>query len=571
MLQVLMVKARPLRALGVSALAVLLACALGGAYILGVGRPASAPNAVAPAAPPPPVSAVEREEEAQDARCLQRLVSVRAAPPSHAVAVNRPELRAQLLGRTRATPVLFVAAPEPPADVAVEPLRKELDGPRGNEAFGRIVGKLGERPARARSVFLVDGYLYTEEPRLATLYGSLRLSLLFRDPALRIERGAETFNARRTTDGDYEYTSGPERGKRAKLLLFDRVHAVDAPEKVPLHADLRAVAAELGFDELRVEGLTPREAAVWASYGEVQVPTLLSLSQGRASLACEAPGAARQAMLAHRAQAARALRVQQRLLAVIHEQIDEALPFDEPKTEDGQQDGHLRPEWRRAYLRGNSSYEFNGDKYSVFDRFGRPRPPQVCIDFVLDTFERASGTWWRPRDSTRERVRGRLRFDDLALVNARSVERFIEFAQSQPDWFDVYEPPAEARVPLKNREQFFSALYRTRTHYRVGDVVAILGPRDDERLHYHSFFVVDRDPLSGMPTEVAANAGRPRIRSWEGEMVGAPRRGIVARIRAQKLWLESLIPPPGGVSADAPAESSPARDPVSEAPEPTAG
>src|SRR6185503_19917480 len=153
---------------------------------------------------------------------------------------------------------------------------------------------------------------------------------------------------------------------------------------------------------------------------------------------------------------------QGRLLSVVKEQVDEALPFDEPKTEDGQQDGKLRPEWRSAYLRGSSSFEFNGDRYSVFDASGRPRPPQVCIDFVLDTFERASGTWWQPAHLGRERILGRLRFDQSTIENRRCVERFIEFARANPAEFEVYDLPPEERVPLRNRQQFFSQLYRTR-------------------------------------------------------------------------------------------------------------
>jgi hypothetical protein len=239
-------------------------------------------------------------------------------------------------------------------------------------------------------------------------------------------------------------------------------------------------------------------------------------------------------------------------VTVIKEQVDEGLPFDEPKTEDGQQDGKLRPEWRNAYLNGSSSFEFNGDRYSVFDPSGRPRPPQVCIDFVLDTFERASGTWWLSRSQGRQRVLGRLQFNDPGLENRRSVERFIDFARAHNESFDGYEPPPEARVPLRNRAQFFSELYRARAEFRRGDIVAILGPRDDEKLHYHSFFIVDADPLSGMPTELAANAGRPRIRSWEGEMQNAPRRSILARIRPRPVFLESLMAPETGVSAEDP-------------------
>jgi hypothetical protein len=308
-----------------------------------------------------------------------------------------------------------------------------------------------------------------------------------------------------------------------------------------------------------------------AVYGRARVPTLLRVEDDEVAFVCEVLGPARDVVVAHRIAAARAEAVQEHILSIVREQVDEGLPFDEPKTEDGQQDGHLRPEWRHAYLRGSSSYEFNGDRYSVFDSSGRPRPPQVCIDFVLDTFERASGTWWQKRDLPPERLLGRLRFDQTAIENRRSVERFIEFARAHAEDFDVYEPAPEQRVPLRNRGQFFSSVYEARAQYRRGDVVAILGPRDDDKLHYHSFFIVDVDPLSGMPTELAANAGRPRIRSWEGEMSNAPRRSIFARIRPRPLWLESFLAPKSGVSADVPPSALPRVDGVSAAPEPTAG
>ena len=179
---------------------------------------------------------------------------------------------------------------------------------------------------------------------------------------------------------------------------------------------------------------------------------------------------------------------------------------------------------------------------------------------MLDTFERAGGTWWQQRSQPRQRAVGRLLFDDTALENRRSVERFLEFARAHTEAFDVYDPPAEERVPLRNRPQFFAALYRARAQFRRGDIVAILGPRDDEKLHYHSFLIVDADPLSGLPTELAANAGRPRIRSWEGEMQNAPRRSIIARVRPRQLWLDSFLgsvgrgagPTEVGVSADDP-------------------
>ncbi|RYZ02942.1 MAG: hypothetical protein EOO73_29940 [Myxococcales bacterium] len=520
-----------------------LGCALGWVLLpdSGGGRAIRAARQLPPTALAPRLDA----DAEQDRRCLAEAEELSARPSLELPPSSEPALRAQLFGRTKSAPVLFLRRPEAAESPLAATLRDALEESPGYDTFGRVVGKVRKEPALARAVFLRSGYLYTENPDLAALYGTLTLSLLFREPELRIQRGADELFARRLEDGDYEYTSGEERGRRAKLLLFDRVSAGEEPFRAAAHVDLSEVSRELGFDELRVRHASPEHLLVDAVYAGVRVPTVLRLVAERAALGCESAGENRAQLLQRREEARRGARARERLVAVIKEQVDEALPFDEPKTEDGQQDGKLRPEWRQAYLKGDSSFEFNGDRYAVFDDGGRPRPPQVCIDFVLDTFERAGGTWWRQRGETRQRTAGRLSFDHTGMENRRSVERFLEFARTHGEAFDVYDAPAEERVPLRQRAAFFSALYRARAHFRPGDIVAILGPRDDEKLHYHSFFIVGSDPLSGMPTELAANAGRPRIRSWEGEMSNAPRRSIISRVRPRQLWLESFLSPEG--------------------------
>src|SRR5690606_36471701 len=115
------------------------------------------------------------------------------------------------------------------------------------------------------------------------------------------------------------------------------------------------------------------------------------------------------------------------------DQVNEKLPFDEPLTEYGQQDGQLRRRWLAAYLAGKNSYEFQGDKYYVFGQSGMPLVPQVCVDFIFDTFERASGTWWRPRGSARERVLGKLDLHTLSDETRRRGTGFVEFATSNPE------------------------------------------------------------------------------------------------------------------------------------------
>jgi hypothetical protein len=226
------------------------------------------------------------------------------------------------------------------------------------------------------------------------------------------------------------------------------------------------------------------------------------------------------------------------------------LPFDEPKTEIGQQDGKLRQHWAWAYRFGQSKFDFNDDKYEVFDFKGRPRVPQVCIDFVTDTFERAGGSWYRPRGEPRERIAGRLDFGTLGIDNERSVESFVDFAKQHPEAFDVVELPEEERIPYARRADFFAHLASHKDRYRPGDVVTIYGLRDDGKMHYHSFFVYEADPVTGAPSLVAANAGRPRIRPWEAEMVTAPQRSIRARVRPRLDWLEHVL-------GDAPVTKAP--------------
>jgi hypothetical protein len=277
-------------------------------------------------------------------------------------------------------------------------------------------------------------------------------------------------------------------------------------------------------------------------YGRRWIPSLFRLSGSRAELECEMVSDAERADVQWtRALASRRQRVLDAKRSAILAQIEEALPFDEPITEDGQQDGNLRPAWIWAYNHGWDSYEFNDDHYRVFDGAGRPKIPQVCIDFITDTLERASGTWWRRQPEQRQRQLGRLNFDELAIDNRRSVDRFVRFAQDHPEWFDVLELEPEERIRFIERDRFFAYLLEQRDKYLPGDIVTIHGPRDDGEMHYHSFWIYDSDPVTGMPTLVASNAGRPRIRTWEFEMRVAPQRSIKHRIRPRLPWLETVL------------------------------
>jgi hypothetical protein len=475
--------------------------------------------------------------------------------------VNAGFARAFLLGRARAEPVIFTRAPffdSHGASPEARTLRADmLTDPHPAQAFERALLRIKKHPELAREIFLTEGYLYTESPELAALYVNfLALGLLFREPELVLARGRERWTLVRH-DGEYEFKDGPERGQRASLLLFDRVFLPGSEPGPALHLDVRGVAAGSFADEIRIDRLTAAGAVAALRFGKDWLPAALKRSGNALELSCErVPPALADAVAQTRALAKRRARVADVLSRIVASEVEEGLPFDEPKTEEGQQDGQLRPAWRRAYLDGRDRYTFNDDQYWVFDGRGRPHVPQVCIDFVMDTLERSSGAWFRARGERRELVTGKLNFDDFSLDNRRSVETFITFTAAHPAWFDVTETPPDARIAFREHEAFLADIFAHRDEYRPFDIVAIFGLRADGKLHSHSFFVADRDPVTGMPIAVAANAGRPRIRSWENEMQNAPQRAIRAHIRPKLVWLEATVAPEASVSAhEVPAET----------------
>lgn len=452
--------------------------------------------------------------------------------------------RAQTVARTRVEPVLFVREPTFQEHTSAAALRRTL--PQfGSAALRAFFRSVRGHPELARAVLLREGYFYVEYPEAASLLvDAIELRHLFVEPELVLERGSERLRLNRNEEGEYVYAEGPNYGTRAKLWLYDRVWQSGADPGPPLHRDLASLQRTLHFDEAELERAHESHALLNLRYGTVWVSAVVAAQGPNLSVVCEALGPEERARVAEmRERGERRFRAIEQLRRAIAAQVDEGLPFDEPKTEEGQQDGKLRAEWRLAYRQGKSWFEFNEDRYYVFDRKGRPRVPQVCIDFITDTLERASGTWWQAQPEARTKQIGRLDFSNLGIENRRSVETFVAFAWDRPDLFDVFDLPATEQIPFRRRARFFEHLYEHRDRYAPGDVVVILGLRDDEKYHYHSFFVHSADPVTGMPMLVASNAGRPRVRSWEHELRNAPKRSIRTRIRPRLEWLEQVLEP----------------------------
>jgi hypothetical protein len=462
--------------------------------------------------------------------------------------------RAEIMARAKGAPVLLARPPEaaraagavesPEAALSTEAakLRAELSAARAQATtLFRLYPRLAANPALAREVLLSDGYLFAETPSLAFGLGQVvRLEDLFDERRLWLERGARRRSLVQKRRGDRVAYVDEQSGQRATLLFLDRV-AVNPDELGdPLHYDLSEVHATLGFESAVIRHLGQHRVVLDARYGRWIVPTLLAASGARLDLECEAVPPSGEREIQHvRSERLGRNALVDRIRRAIDAQIAETLPFDEPRTEYGQEDGKLREAWLEAYFRGHDRYEYNEDRYHVFGPTGRPAVPQVCIDFITDTLERAAGTGYAPRGEVPRRIEGGVDFDAFDIPSRRRVPDFVAFAEQHPDWFDVWRPARH--VPLRRRQRFFDFLFEHRAEFQPGDIVIIYGPRDDGQAHYHSFFIVASDPLTGMPVQVASNAVLPQVRSWEGEMSNAPERSIRVRIRPRSSWLARVL------------------------------
>jgi len=459
------------------------------------------------------------------------------------------EHRGEILARARSVPLVFGRVPEAPASSSERVLkfRKLLkESQRPAHDIQEVLRKTRRNFEERREVFLSEGYFYAETPLLALrLSQIIRLDHLFKREHLRIHRGDEILEVERE-DGRYWLppTAAPANSKRkpahgalASLLLFDRVDLVEPASGAFRGHDLRALQSELGFSRAKVLARTPeRWVLELDTYGVTSRAVISVSSEAPPALRCES---ALKPELEKALQEARSLALEDRalvapVLASAHEFIARRLPFDEPRTEEGQQDGLLRIHFRKAYRRYKNTYEFNGDEYYVFDGYGRPRLPQVCIDFITDAFDWGTGGGWPNRGEKRLRRKGALHFGSLGIENPRSIENLAEFASEEPEWFEMKWVPKPEQVKFRAREKFFRALEESADDYRLGDVIFIYGLRDDQKFHYHSFLVDQKDPITGIPTVVLANAGPPQARSFEGEMQNAPLRKIVARMRVRR-------------------------------------
>lgn len=460
-----------------------------------------------------------------------------AVTPSSLDASADADFLPAVILETKITPVLYLAVPRPSADPSARTAREALAASRSPvPALRALVRELtGDKPA-LREIVLSQGYLYAGSPALArALSSELELKDLFDEPVVFLQRGGRVMRLARGEDG---YTD--EGGARAKLLLNDRVAADEASLGRPLHLGLEDVRLATG-----AQRVLPRTVGDGAAVVELVMPdgfsaqALVALDGTATAVSCVA--ADPETFARERDKAARFWKRHAEVMAAALRMVEERLDFDEPKdeAEDVQEDGELRQEWAKAYYAGKRTFLYREVEYAVFDRKGRAAPPEVCIDFFFDVWERASGNWFRPRGSRPGRTAGPLDFSRLVGLVRRHIPSVLEWAARPGSPLLRYDIPAADQRPLRDREGLARALARHAGQIREGDALVIHGLREeDEEEHYHAVLVLATDPLTGMPMVVADNAGHPRIRSLASAMASAPRRSVKHRIRLDPGWLE---------------------------------
>ena len=504
--------------------------------------PGAAPTGTASAAAAPP-------DPGEACRARVAVVTASAALPG---AAPFEAVRSEILGRARGEPMVFVREPAATPEKALAPAwlasRRAFERGKPGSRVRAAIARHRAEPEALRALLLREGYVYSSEPEDAlALVSALRLADLFGEPSVWLARGGdvrELYRDAKRKDVVYRYADGPMAGRAADVLFGDRVGLHREDLGAPLHRDLRALAETEGFDRARITHRTQESLVADLRFGERWATAVLAAEGARLRLECVAAGPAeREGIAAFQAAEAPRLRAMRRLREVVTEEVHEGYRFDRPEGEKSpDRDGELRPIWLTAYLQGRAGFEVDGTSYPVFDGEGKPWPPQVCVDFVLDTYERTSGTWFRPRVAGLGREKGRLDFNETGIENRRGVIAFGKFAEAHPELFAARRFEGEERIPFARRSRFFAFLTEHADLVRPGDVVAIQGLKADERIHQHAILVESVDPVTGFPMGLADQMKRPRRRTWEGIMAEAPKRSLLYRLRPSAELFQRMDP-----------------------------
>lgn len=228
------------------------------------------------------------------------------------------------------------------------------------------------------------------------------------------------------------------------------------------------------------------------------------------------------------------------LFAAMQKQISEKLPFDEPLRENGRQlDGMLRPTWIEAYMHHKRTYVLENTRYRTVGPKTVPLVPQVCADFIIDTIDRAVGTWYADSLKHPERIVGKFDFRkeiELANFNPRNADHLIQYFKTRPDDFDfIFDGDGPVVGNITGLKKWFKDI-----NVQLGDLIIIRGRAPWDRgkeIHYHSMFITK---MNGDEILITGNANFPAECSLEREVARAPKRKIISVIRFTNNFLRKM-------------------------------
>ncbi len=409
---------------------------------------------------------------------------------------------------------------------------------RARRVIHKIIKKYKSDPAFLRKLFLSEGYLFETDFHIASaLVKELSFELLFNEPQIYIHKNGR-IQTLKLIDGVYY-----DGLKKAKLVIGTRVSAAKEDLLVPYHYDMDYITGLTGAR--RILPLKTSEYGMVAElfYPDDQHINVVFKNNGlKTEVACQMspPGT----LAKMKKNSLTFWNWIKKLETTAELMVTDRPDFDEPENEPEsvQEDGKLRIEWEKSYRQRKKIFVYRDLEYNVFNRAGNPVPPEVCIDFVIDTWERASGNWYKKRKKRPGRTKGFLDFDTIEHLNTRHTPSILNYAKENLLPFERYDFEYKTRIPFKKLRKFATAIQKNAQFIKQGDLLVIHGLREEDmKEHFHTVLVLDTYPVTGIPSVVADNAGKPRIRNLASAMRSAPRRMIKYRLRLNWQWLQTQM------------------------------
>ena len=431
---------------------------------------------------------------------------------------------------TNVVPLIYITNPKKSDNTKPRGISNALGNvPSVRKAIGNLKKKYNEDKNMLREIFLADGYFFDDRTHVApAMSREITLRDLFDDPVIYRLRG-NRLSTLTFKNGEY---MDPE-GIPSTLRLGDRVSKEISSLYPPLHLDAAFIKQNTGAVRIIVEKRFENGAAITLRFpsGETR-PALVRIEDNQTTIDCIGGDPA---TLSKSLEAAKKFfERHERVVASAERLVAERPLFDEPQDEgeEVQEDGELRLAWKEAYRNRQKTFWYREIEYSVFDRKGNPVPPEVCVDFIIDTWERAAGTWYTPRGTRPARTEGEIDFYALEGLSRRYISSILDYARREESPFSRYDVPRRDWAPLENRRIFARKLAKHADAFQEGDLLVIHGLREEDmEEHYHTVLVLKTDPVTGIPTRIADNQGRPRISTLVQAMRAAPKRSVKYRLR----------------------------------------